>query len=1281
MGEVLFVFLEKEEISIPNCFARMSIVHPRCLPRRVFFVALLCLVYANASIPCVRYLRVVSRPSSMICVREVVVLDNLGANVALGRPVNMSSRYNATALGPELAVDGDWSLIQYERGFAATSMSVDTNQSLEIDLGAGYRVSQIRIYNRADTTYGDLLIGAYIELYSGRNVSASAVLGPLTGDAEQQFITNYSYACTASVERSRTSSVSKSLSFQLPVPTTQQPTTVMPTTTTTTAMPTTTPAPPTTTTEQITSPAPSTTIAPQSTLASMTTTTAPSSSSTPAPTAFTALVDSLSSTVIPATVFAEEDVEHPDGYALTLSFLIRNGTWVPMDLADSAATLKAAGIFSSSIPTFQDPLGFGANPFDVLAIVSKGSLLNLSLGLNKCLTPSFDDNLVVILPSTWTQQQISTSPLTLHLIAEKPDSSFSESGLVLVCFIVASSILTFLLDYWMESLVTIMQLQILISAAATSCATSAIHAIFSNSQWALWLFSKATGNSTAREYHGRLLLNVVALGVVLFFQVFVLILFACFGARERSIDKSMSRVRFPAGVLWVFLGLFQGSVYASTSVLAMSYRDVLLGAETSSPLALAIATCVYLGFGVLIIQIINFRVVVKEVYREPLNKSFLHKILFGGQWDNKDVQRRYGMLYEDLNGSSFWFFGAFIVGTGIHNIFSGMLPSHRDTCLNQLWMLIGINGVLTVVMFLRRPFRSTTLNFLNLLVATMIMLVLIAFATAVTCSRKGATFANVAMWFALSTLVVKAVVVLVLAMAEQVLLMYSEPSSTEPSKASPERRRRRNQQLDDKEMVLIPLDYNVEGGVASSVAYKPSLPLPVTVGSSVLCREIGFGKKGGLTGPQGPSVAMQLSEPYALCMDTTAVYFVDSLNNRIMRHDLASHRLSILAGGNGRGCIDSATDANCVKFNCPRGLCLGQRCIFVADTDNDRVRRIDIDSGWVSTVLGNSKGRVSLSRPFGVATFQNFLYISDTFNHRIVRLDMRSNAVSIVVGTGYSGYDGSGMLAKASRLNTPQGITADSEGVLYVADTGNHRIVGMDPITEKLFDVCGVSGVAGESLSEHENLYAPAVHLCLPTDVSPCANGGLLVVDGGNAKVWRINRLHYAHVVLLPNEHIIPRCVCSFTNPESGEPTSDFYVSDSINHFIAFVDASPNRTEVVIPQSVVEDLRSTARQVLHRYDSVQRNVEVREREDSHFQQTPVVADRLNPMRSLPPAGAAARTSTIQSSGAPTPSPWTLRTNSLQPNRRPFSSDGDASPSPIGTGASPASSRRSSVTGS
>ena len=171
-----------------------------------------------------------------------------------------------------------------------------------------------------------------------------------------------------------------------------------------------------------------------------------------------------------------------------------------------------------------------------------------------------------------------------------------------------------------------------------------------------------------------------------------------------------------------------------------------------------------------------------------------------------------------------------------------------------------------------------------------------------------------------------------------------------------------------------------------------------------------------------------------------------------------------------------------------------------------------LDPGNISTVAGDGdwiyRGdnvlavMAPLFLPTGVVvdTVGN-LYISDSNNNRIRRVDVVTGLITTVAGTGTLGYSGDGGPAVLAMVSTPAGITMDGAGNLYFADTGNQVVRRIDAITGLITTVAGQGGVQGY---KGDGGAATAAALAFPQAVTLDAAGDLYIADTGNNVVREV---------------------------------------------------------------------------------------------------------------------------------------------------------------------------------
>ncbi len=232
------------------------------------------------------------------------------------------------------------------------------------------------------------------------------------------------------------------------------------------------------------------------------------------------------------------------------------------------------------------------------------------------------------------------------------------------------------------------------------------------------------------------------------------------------------------------------------------------------------------------------------------------------------------------------------------------------------------------------------------------------------------------------------------------------------------------------------------GGGSSDAADPPSPPPPPTAAPQL---SLLAGSVGGAGNVDGPAGVARLVKPTAIVIDAAGNRFVADSGNHTIRKIAPDGMASTLAGKAGeQGSADGPGSA--ARFDSPRGLALdGSGGLFVADGGNHTIRRIAAD-GSVSTVAGaagqqgtaNGPGTTArFAFPEGLAFDGSRLFIADTNNHAIRRLDA-DGTVSTHAGLAGVGGDAtpSGS-STAARFLAPRGLALAGDGALFVADQGN----------------------------------------------------------------------------------------------------------------------------------------------------------------------------------------------------------------------------------------------------
>ena len=191
--------------------------------------------------------------------------------------------------------------------------------------------------------------------------------------------------------------------------------------------------------------------------------------------------------------------------------------------------------------------------------------------------------------------------------------------------------------------------------------------------------------------------------------------------------------------------------------------------------------------------------------------------------------------------------------------------------------------------------------------------------------------------------------------------------------------------------------------------------------------------------------------------------------------------------------------------------------IFLADSNNHVIRRIDAGNKTIATVVGNNALGPGFSGDFGLATAAQLdtpdgvaiapdgdLIVVDSHNHRVRRVDRETGEIATIAGSGGDGFSGDGDLAIRAQLNRPSAVAAASNGDIYIADTLNYRIRMIDHTTGFIHTIAG-TGVPGNLESVGDGGPAAEATLNMPSDVALGPNGDLYIADMHHQRVRRID--------------------------------------------------------------------------------------------------------------------------------------------------------------------------------
>ncbi|MGI9166348.1 MAG: thioredoxin-like domain-containing protein [Pyrinomonadaceae bacterium] len=194
---------------------------------------------------------------------------------------------------------------------------------------------------------------------------------------------------------------------------------------------------------------------------------------------------------------------------------------------------------------------------------------------------------------------------------------------------------------------------------------------------------------------------------------------------------------------------------------------------------------------------------------------------------------------------------------------------------------------------------------------------------------------------------------------------------------------------------------------------------------------------------QGAARTIALNSPWDLQLLGQTLYIAMAGPHQIWKLDLAKQEVSTFAGS-GR---EARKDGTLLEagFAQPSGVTTDGKKLYVADSESNIIRSIDLVDGKVETLVGGdlfefgdvdgSGDDVRLQHPLGVFALGDKVLVADTYNHKIKELDPRARTVKTLLGTGKPGQAG----GTSQSFYEPGGLSV-ANGKLYIADTNNHAI-------------------------------------------------------------------------------------------------------------------------------------------------------------------------------------------------------------------------------------------------
>jgi len=305
----------------------------------------------------------------------------------------------------------------------------------------------------------------------------------------------------------------------------------------------------------------------------------------------------------------------------------------------------------------------------------------------------------------------------------------------------------------------------------------------------------------------------------------------------------------------------------------------------------------------------------------------------------------------------------------------------------------------------------------------------------------------------------------------------------------------------------------------------------------------------GFSGDNGPATSAQLGAPSGVAVDSAGnLYIADDGNSRVRK--VSNGVIATVAGNGTAGFSGDNGPAASAELGFVSDVAVDPAGnLYIADPNNYRIRKVS--NGVITTVAGGgfSLGdngpatSAALTEPVGVAvdTAGN-LYIADSGAQRIRKV---SNGVITTLAGGGTSLGDNGP-ATSAKLNNPCGVTVDSAGNVYIADTWNNRI---RKVSNGVITTVAGNGTAGFS---GDNGPATSAQLDDPGGIAVGSTGNLYIADTSNGRIRKVSNGAIATAVGggTPLGDNGPAASAELWQPQgvAADSAGNVYIADTQNH-------------------------------------------------------------------------------------------------------------------------------------
>jgi uncharacterized protein (TIGR03437 family) len=334
-------------------------------------------------------------------------------------------------------------------------------------------------------------------------------------------------------------------------------------------------------------------------------------------------------------------------------------------------------------------------------------------------------------------------------------------------------------------------------------------------------------------------------------------------------------------------------------------------------------------------------------------------------------------------------------------------------------------------------------------------------------------------------------------------------------------------------------------------------------------------------GDGGPAAAANLYQPSALTLDGAGNLFIADMGINRVRQVAPDGTIATLAGTGAPGLTTPMGGAAAnAALDSPASVTMdASGDVVIADASNNRIVAVNVAHRLLAVAGTGAPGETdgvppllaALNGPRAVCTDRGGnLYIADTGNDRVLKLSP-GGVLQTVAGNGSWGYAGDGGDARLAQLSAPGACAIDSAGTLYIADTGNYAIRKV--AAGKISTVAG-TGIAGSAVDEGT---AASAQLASPHGVAVDDAGDIFIADTGNNQIRMVTPDGLIHVIAGTGFAGFagdggPATAAQLNGPQGLflDGAGDLYFADTNNNRIRrLVPDAPAPAPVVMPVSTV----------------------------------------------------------------------------------------------------------------